>query len=82
MLESREFGTISDLATHEKIAPIYMTPVLRLTLLASAIVDAILDSRLVPHVTLEGSWNCFRARGAISFSLEATASRSGKPLCS
>ena len=34
MFESGEFATISDLALHEKIAPSYMTRVMRLTLLA------------------------------------------------
>ncbi len=43
MLESGEFATIAELAEREGIAPSYMTRVLRLTLLAPDVVDAILD---------------------------------------
>lgn len=52
MLESGEFATIAELAERERIAPSYMTRVLRLTLLAPDIVDAILDGRQGPEVTL------------------------------
>ena len=52
MLESGEFATIAELAEHEGIAPSYMTRVMRLTLLAPDIVDAILDERQGPEVTL------------------------------
>ena len=45
LLESGEFATIAELAGHEHIAPSYMTRVLRLTLLAPCIVEAILDGR-------------------------------------
>ena len=45
MLESGEFATIAELAEREGIAPSYMTRVLRLTLLAPDIVEAILDGR-------------------------------------
>jgi hypothetical protein len=45
MLESGEFDTITDLAAHEKIAPSYMTRIMRLTLLAPKMVEAILDGR-------------------------------------
>jgi hypothetical protein len=45
MLESGEFATIADLAEREGIAPSYMTRVMRLTLLAPDIVEAILDGR-------------------------------------
>lgn len=45
MLESGEFTTIAELAEHERIAPSYITRVLRLTLLAPDIVEAILDGR-------------------------------------
>lgn len=43
MLESGGFATIGDLAAHEKIAPSYMTRVMRLTLLAPGIVEAIVE---------------------------------------
>lgn len=52
MLDSGAFTTINDLAAHERIAPSYMTRVLRLTLLAPDIVEAILDGRQGPDVTL------------------------------
>ena len=52
MLESGEFATINELAEHEGIAPSYMTRVLRLTLLAPDIVEAILDGQQRSEVTL------------------------------
>ena len=52
MLESGEFATIAELAEREGIAPSYMTRVLRLTLLAPDIVEAILDGKPGPVVTL------------------------------
>jgi len=52
MLESGEFAAIAELAEREGIAPSYMTRVLRLTLLAPDIVEAILDGRQGPKVTL------------------------------
>ncbi|MEL6769395.1 MAG: hypothetical protein AAFP17_19625 [Pseudomonadota bacterium] len=52
MLESGELATIAELAEREGIAPSYMTRVLRLTLLAPDIVEAILDGTQGPEVTL------------------------------
>ncbi|RDC68961.1 hypothetical protein DLJ49_19190 [Rhodovulum sp. 12E13] len=52
MLESGEYTTIAELAEREGIAPSYMTRVLRLTLLAPDIVEAILDGTQGPEVTL------------------------------
>ena len=52
MLDSGEFATIAELAEREGIAPSYMTRVLRLTLLAPDIVEAILDGKHGPEVTL------------------------------
>ena len=52
MLESGEFATIAELAEREGIAPSYMTRVLRLTLLAPNIIEAILDGKPGPEVTL------------------------------
>jgi hypothetical protein len=52
MLESGEFATIAELAEREGIASSYLTRVLRLTLLAPDIVEAILDGRQGPEVTL------------------------------
>ena len=69
MLESGEFATIAELAEREGIAPSYMTRVLRLTLLAPDIVQAILDGRQGPEVTLAlvlepvpAAWNEQRQR--------------------
>jgi len=52
MLDSGEFANIAELAEREGIAPSYMTRVLRLTLLAPDIVEAILDGKQGPEVTL------------------------------
>ena len=52
MLESGEFASISELAVREGIAFTYMARVLRLSLLAPDIVEAILDGRQRPEVTL------------------------------
>ncbi|MCR9069510.1 MAG: hypothetical protein NXH79_11760 [Rhodobacteraceae bacterium] len=52
MLESGEFATIAELAEREGIAPSYMTRVLRLTLLAPDIIEAILDGRHPPELTI------------------------------
>lgn len=52
MLESGEFATIGELAEHERIALSYMTRVLRLTLLAPDLVEAILDGRQRSELTL------------------------------
>jgi len=51
-LESGEFATIAELAEREGIAPSYMTRVLRLTLLAPDIIEAILEGKHGPEVTL------------------------------
>lgn len=52
MLDSGEFTTIAELAEREGIAPSYMTRVLRLTLLAPEIVEAVLDGKQRPEMTL------------------------------
>lgn len=52
MLETGAFATIAELAAHEGIAPSYMTRLLRLTLLAPDIVEAILDGKQVAAMTL------------------------------
>ncbi len=52
MLESGEFATLAELAEREGIAPSYLTRVLRLTLLSPAIVEAVLDGKQGPEVTL------------------------------
>ena len=52
MLKSGEYTTIADLAEHEGIAPSYITRVMRLTLLAPELVDAILDGKQAPSMRL------------------------------
>ncbi len=52
MLESGQFTNITELAEHEKLALTYMTRVLRLSLLAPEMVEAILDGRQPPQMTL------------------------------
>ncbi|GGE99079.1 hypothetical protein H1W37_18090 [Stappia taiwanensis] len=52
LLESGQFSTIAELAEREGIAPSYMTRVLRLTLLAPDIVEAILDGKQPSQVTM------------------------------
>ncbi|WGH78598.1 hypothetical protein [Jannaschia ovalis] len=52
MLESGEFGTIAELAAREAIPSTYMARVLRLTLIAPEVVEAILDGRQPRTLTL------------------------------
>ncbi|MBW6496559.1 MAG: hypothetical protein K0B16_18790 [Burkholderiaceae bacterium] len=52
LLDSGEFTTIAELARRDGIAASYMTRVMRLTLLAPQLVEAILDGRQGPEVTL------------------------------
>jgi hypothetical protein len=52
MLESGEFTSISELAEREGIAFTYMARLMRLSLLAPDIVDAIMDGRQPATVTL------------------------------
>ena len=52
MLEAGAVATVSELAAAEKINPSYVSRVLRLTLLAPEIVEAILNGRQAPEMTL------------------------------
>lgn len=54
MMEAGRFATIRDLAAAEKINSSYVSRVLRLTLLAPDIVEAILDGRQREGMTLPG----------------------------
>jgi hypothetical protein len=54
MLESGRFATINELAAAENIDASYVSRVLRLTLLAPDIVQAILDGRQPEGMTLPG----------------------------
>jgi len=82
LLETGVYGTVADLAAAEKINESYVGRVLRLTLLALEIVEAILASRQLEGVTLaglmqrvEGEWEaqrlvlCARERAAASYLL-------------
>jgi hypothetical protein len=52
MLEAGEFGTVRELAKAERVNETYICRVLRLTLLAPDIVEAILDGRQGSEITL------------------------------
>jgi len=54
MLETGRYGTIDELAAAEKINSSYVSRLLRLTLLAPDIVEAILDGRQQEGMTLPG----------------------------
>ena len=54
MLETGRYGTIDELAAAEKINSSYVSRLLRLTLLALEMVEAILDGRQPEEVTLPG----------------------------
>lgn len=53
LLDSGRYQTVQDLAEAEKINPSYIARVLRLTLLAPDIVEAILDGRQSPGLQLD-----------------------------
>ncbi len=54
MLETGRFATITELAAVEKINTSYVSRILRLTLLAPEVVEAILDGRQPEGTTLPG----------------------------
>ena len=81
MLKSGEFATIAELAEQEGIATSYMTRILRLTLLAPDLVEAILDDKLGREVTLAQvlepfplEWSLQQQASAV---LESNKGRSG-----
>jgi hypothetical protein len=53
MLDEGEFGTLEDLARARRLPPSYVSGILRLTLLAPEIVEAILDGRQPAAMQLE-----------------------------
>ncbi len=53
MIESGTFGSVQELAKAERINPSYLARILRLTLLAPAITEAILDGRQHRSITLD-----------------------------
>jgi hypothetical protein len=52
MLESGEYASVTELAAAEKINQSYLCRVLRLTLLAPKMAEAILDGRPPPEITM------------------------------
>ena len=54
MMETGRYGTINELAAAEKINSSYVSRLLRLTLLAPDIVEAVLDGRQPDGITLPG----------------------------
>lgn len=77
MLESGQFATIKDLTAAEKINSSYVSRLLRLTLLAPDIVEAVLDGRQPAAMTLPKVMEPFpvdweRQRFHASASLTAT----------
>ena len=54
MMDKRRYGTNEKLAAAEKINSSYVSRLLRLTLLAPNIVEAILDGRQPERMTLRG----------------------------
>jgi len=52
LLESGKFAIIAELARREKIHPLYLTQILRLTLLAPEIVERIVEGRQAAEITL------------------------------
>ena len=54
LIETGVYGTVGEIAAAEKINPSYVSRVLRLTLLAPAIVEAVLAGRQQAEMTLAG----------------------------
>ena len=64
MLETGQYATIKEIAKAERINPSYVSRVLRLTLLAPATVEAILDGRANAAPTLVEAMAPFPAEWA------------------
>ncbi len=80
MLEIGHFATIKDLAAAEKINSSYVSRVLRLTLLAPDIIEAILDGRQPEGMTLPQLMEPFEVEWARQHSRRSRAlDRTGPP---
>jgi hypothetical protein len=62
LLETGVYGTIAEIAAAEKINSSYVSRILRLTLLAPDIVEAIVNGRHPPELTLANVMKPFPAR--------------------
>ena len=62
LLETGVYGTIAEIAAAEKINSSYVSRILRLTLLAPDIVEAIVNGRHPPELTLANVMNPFPSR--------------------
>jgi len=72
MLENGEYSTVREIATAEKINESYVGRVLRLTLLAPDIVEAILNGRQTPRLQLDALMRPFPTRWKEQRSAPAT----------
>lgn len=70
MLETGQYATIKEIAKAEKINPSYVSRVLRLTLLAPATVEAILDGRAAEAPTLAEAMRMFPIEWAFQKTVE------------
>jgi len=77
MLDSGAFSTIGDLAAKEGIASSYMTRVMRLNLLAPKLVEAIVEGRQGPEVTLTKLLEPFPAEWGQQEGISKVAKQSG-----
>ena len=75
MMETGRFSTIDEIAAAEKINDSYVSPLLRLTLLAPNIVEAILDGRQPEGMTLPALMEPFPVEWDIPFTTALTHSR-------
>jgi hypothetical protein len=66
MLEEGVCGAVDDLAKAERLAPSYISGILRLTLLAPELVEAILDGRQPSDLQLDDLLEGFRWSGSAS----------------
>ena len=59
LIETGVYGTVGEIAAAEKINPSYVSRVLRLTLLAPTVVEAILAGQQPAEITLAGLMGAF-----------------------
>jgi hypothetical protein len=69
LLETGTYGTIEELAAAEKINPSYVSRILRLTLLAPDIVEAVINGKHSPNLALTTMMQPFPVESARQKSL-------------